>query len=803
MPLSVLCQAEPSTGHLKIDHEQGAGSQQKNFVMKSGRRRFSENPSDISETKAYSGSDFPPDDNRHNPCVYGVTITTIESFSWQWLYATNLALAYELIPTIKDKPLSYNPYLWLPLKVIVGWLLGSYWTPDSPLFKLIELQSASMLRQGDKPFVTITTMFGSGHNPPQYPSSEPSGQQAPKATTHPSGYSTHPVYSDSGNGNEDPEQDSHTLGLNCFVHPCRGFCRLRTSTDSTEPNEWPLNSRENSTAPTKTAPGQSSHPHLTDGHCLSCVSGFASWQPFQPETHQPDDAGMPGNLSATADDLIIINGLLNLRRHRPPGETITSFTIKHLPSPMATSETQQTRGSSQLSRTRLSQTGTKQARDHSKQRTCDVTIVGENGQQRPCGKASMNAHSLSSHKSRYHSGQKACDMMVIGEDDQDRPCGKICMNTQALIAHKRKSHNVLRTCNKIVFGQDGQQRPCGTICNEAQALADHKKRYHSRRQTCDLNVVGQDGQLKPCGVICKNAATLSAHKSTMHMGQRACQLTVVGEDGQQRPCGKVCKNARALKYHRRKEHTGQQTCSMTVVAESGQQQPCGKICKSVQALSTHKRIVHTGQQTCDLTVVGNNGQQWRCGKVLNNAQALCDHKRRHHSGQKICEATLVGQDGQLRPCGSVCKNARALSSHKSSMHRTQKTCHLTVIEDGQPQLCGKLFKTARALSEHRRRYHGRQQTCDKTVVGEHGQQRPCEKPCKNAEDLAKHKRRNHTGQQTCDKTVVGEHGQQQPCGKLFKNSKALANHKRIHRKRKPADEDLHDDLSLQEGKVSK
>ncbi|WOG27118.1 hypothetical protein [Endozoicomonas sp. 8E] len=661
--MSALSRAQPWTGRFTVDLEQITESQKKNFFIKCDRRTLSGDPLDIIEKKVYSGSDFPPHDKRHTSFGYELKTTIIEFISWQWLYATNLVVAYELILTIKDMPFNSNPYSWLPVEVVVGSIIKSYWSPDSPLFNPIEQQSASMLKQGGQPFTTITTMFGSVNNPSQHPSSKSSCQQAPQANKKPTDYFTHFQYSDSGNGNQGPEQGSHTLGLNCFIHPCHGICQFRPASQSSGFAEWSLNPEQDSTDHTEAAPGQGSRPHLTDGHCLSCISDFDSSNaidsrqipPFDTlndlpatehhfdscrrfQAYQPNDTEMPRIVSATADDLIIISGLLNLRKHNPLAETVTSFTITHLPSPVVTSETQQATGSSQpgQSLSQLSRTRTKQIKDRTGKRTCDTTIVGKNGQQRPCGRVCRNAKFLSFHKSRYHTGLKTCNVNVIGQDDQQRPCGKTCNDAKALADHKRRQHSGQETCHLTVVGQDGQPRPCGKICKNAQALSDHKRRHHSRQQTCHLTVVGEDGQRRPCGKVINNSQALTDHKRRHHSKQQTCDVTVIGQDGQQRPCRTICNNVQALSDHKRKQHSGQQTCDLTIVGQDGQPRPCGVVFKNFGSLSTHKSSIHRVQRTCHLIVVGDDGQLRQCGKVCKNSKVLSDHKRIHRKRKPAC-----------------------------------------------------------------------------------------------------------------------------------------------------------------------
>ncbi|WOG27089.1 hypothetical protein [Endozoicomonas sp. 8E] len=129
--------------------------------------------SNIADTNSYTGSDSPSDRKRHR---HGCS-SIIESISWQWLYATNLLVAFELILTNQDASYGSNPYSWLPLETVVAvsCLLKSFWNLYSPLFNPIEQRTLLMLTQ-DHRFATVTTMFGSGHNPRQCQPLESSGQ---------------------------------------------------------------------------------------------------------------------------------------------------------------------------------------------------------------------------------------------------------------------------------------------------------------------------------------------------------------------------------------------------------------------------------------------------------------------------------------------------------------------------------------------------------------------------------------------------------------------------------------------------
>ena len=222
----------------------------------------------------------------------------------------------------------------------------------------------------------------------------------------------------------------------------------------------------------------------------------------------------------------------------------------------------------------------KQTRPHSKEYPCPHSN---------CGKSYTTYQSLYFHKKRDHSGKQTCDVPVVGKDGQKRPCGKLYKNACSLSVHKRKNHSGQRICNEPMVGEDGQVRPCAKVCNSIQALSNHKRRDHSGKQTCDGAVVGKNGQVQPCGKVCKNAQALSAHKRRDHTGEQACDETVIGKDGQEQACGKVCNNAQALSDHKRRYHTGKQTCDVTVVGKDGLKRPCGKVCNNAKALSDHKR----------------------------------------------------------------------------------------------------------------------------------------------------------------------------------------------------------------------
>ncbi|WOG26963.1 hypothetical protein [Endozoicomonas sp. 8E] len=678
--LPVACHTEPLTSRLILEFEQNEGFPNRSFSIKRDLHTLRGNPSDIAHaiahTIGYARSDSSPDEKRYRTGGYRVKTTITEPVSWQWLYATRLLVAYELILTTKEAPLCATSYSRLPIEAVfaVVWLLTNYWNLNSLLFNPIEQQVASMLTQGNQPFVSITTMFGSGGTQQIQPS-ESSGQQVPEATTHPTDLLTGRPYSGSGSGdgNKDPQQHSHTLGLNCFFYPCNGVCQFRTSSDSSEPAEWPLNFEESLTGQTRAIPKQSSCPHLANGYCFSCLDHFDFLNPANAEispseiVDDPSDipTQCPYGLSSTTNDFAVINGPLNLKNLREKiGISIKLTRTDRAQAPVApenaifgTAHCQQTLSDDQ--------------RSILKEQICNETVVGKDGRQRPCGSVCKHARSLACHKSKYHTGQKTCKVTIVGEGGRRRTCGRVFEHAQALFDHRANDHSKQQNCDVIVVGKDGQQRPCGATCKNAKTLWYHKSKSHSGQQVCDLMVIGEDGQLQPCKKVFSSERSLTNHKSAYHTRQKVCLETVIGKDGQPGPCGIVCKNSQAFSDHKRLAHTGQKTCNAIVIGKDGQPGPCGKVYKNAKALTSHKSHTHSGQKTCGVIVVGEDNRQRPCGKVLKNSEALSNHKRKDHAGQQICDLMMIGKDGQQRPCGIICKNAKILSEHRSR-HRKRK-----------------------------------------------------------------------------------------------------------------------------------
>ncbi|WP_257280677.1 MULTISPECIES: hypothetical protein [unclassified Endozoicomonas] len=555
--LSVVCRAEPLTGHFIVE----------------------------------------------GPCSCGIKTALFESISLQSLHATNLLVGYEPILTSRDSPLNSSSCSWLPIEMalIVSWLLKNCRNPDLPLLNPIEQQELiSALTLGDCPFETMAMMHGSGDKTPQYPPSESSGQQVPEANIQPIGFFTSLLYSDFGDGNGDPQQYSHTLGLHCFVHPCHGFCQFGPSV---------------ATSP------ESSCYHSLNERCLVCKRHFGpgnaiySMSAGSTYTNDPngpakDDVPVSVNKPVSADDQVIIDGLLCLSDRSLPEKNGISCTTPHFTDSMGASASVCPP-------------------------TCDVRLVENEVQQPPCGKVCKNAHVLSERKRRERSRQRSCSVPVVRKAGRPEPCGKVCKSAYALSGHKRREHSGQRTCGVTVIGEDGRPRPCGVVCKHIHDLSEHKRKEHSSQKICDETVVGEDGQSWPCGVVCRNAHVLTNHKIREHSRQKTCDVNVLGEDGQPRPCGHICKNRKVLSDHKVRLHKGQKTCDVIVIVRDGQLRPCGTVCKNPKALSTHKSEYHTGQKTCSIAVIGEDGQQRPCGRVFRNARALSDHKKQHRKRKPV------------------------------------------------------------------------------------------------------------------------------------------------------------------------
>ncbi|WP_257281748.1 hypothetical protein [Endozoicomonas sp. ISHI1] len=603
MLLSVVCHAEPLTERFIVELEKNAVFHNQSFSMKSDQCTLLRDPSNIANTDDCAGPDSQPDDKPRKAGGNRAKSTIIESISWDLLYTTHLLAGCVMILTTRDAPLCLNPFLWIPPGEVttIGWLLKSRWNPDSPSFSSVEKPIEQQEVSQSHTFATITMMYGFGEDSQQNQPSKSSVQETTTVSPYPGESFNHLRYSDSDGGDAGPQQHSHTLGLNCFVHPCHGVCDLRESSESKEPAEWSMNC------------GQSSCSHLANGLCFSCMGHFVPlnsthcqqipplkiWDDI-PAIMSQYDSGQLFRQQPHSIDVNPTNSISSVERVASDGVVSDSVSAEAI--------------------SRSDATG---------QSTCNVIVVWEDGQLRPCGKVSRNVQALSVHKSKYHTGQKVCDVLVDGADGQQQPCRKICINAATLWNHKRSVHTIQQTCDATVVGQDGLLRSCGKLYSNIRALWNHKRSTHGGQRICNVKVTGENGRLQLCRAVCKSSKALSVHKSKVHSGQRTCDVTVIGEHGQLQPCGKVCKSAKALSDHKSGYHTGKKTCDVTVVGDDGQQRPCAAVCKHARALSTHKSVTHIRQRTCDETIVGEDSQQRLCGKICRSAQVLSEHKRMH------------------------------------------------------------------------------------------------------------------------------------------------------------------------------
>ncbi|WOG27249.1 hypothetical protein [Endozoicomonas sp. 8E] len=248
LPLSIICRAESLTIHFVNVHTTTTQS----FSVKYNFNPLLGSPTDFADTNGCAGLTLPHDDKPGRQGVYWLKMTFIESISWRLLFATNLLVAFQLILITNAPALSGKHYSWIPAAevfVTFGWLLKSYWNPDSLLFKPM-----GQLGVSHNDSFEITSLMLPGQSQQQTDQQNPqlvsSGQQASGSgtTTRVAGYFTYLVSSDSDDGKEDPEQEQHTFGLNCYVASCYGLCKFRLSSNSSESDEGALNSLESSTS---------------------------------------------------------------------------------------------------------------------------------------------------------------------------------------------------------------------------------------------------------------------------------------------------------------------------------------------------------------------------------------------------------------------------------------------------------------------------------------------------------------------------------------------------------------------------
>ncbi|WOG28498.1 hypothetical protein [Endozoicomonas sp. 8E] len=246
--VTIVCHAESLKRHFIVGFEQDEGVSKRSFSIKRDINSLSCNPSYLADINDDAESIFPPGDKPDSVGGYGATKSLVESISWELIFATHLLVAYKLVHTSSDSPMSTKANSWVPVEAFaaVGLLLKSYWNPDSLLSNPMDHREAtSVMTQGNDPFVIITMMLpgnGQQQNQPQNEQTGSSGQQASGTTTSTgiSGAITGLLTSGSGDGGESPEQPQHTYGLSCYVGSCHGVCQLRSSPRRMANNEQSL-----------------------------------------------------------------------------------------------------------------------------------------------------------------------------------------------------------------------------------------------------------------------------------------------------------------------------------------------------------------------------------------------------------------------------------------------------------------------------------------------------------------------------------------------------------------------------------
>ncbi|WP_422136993.1 hypothetical protein [Endozoicomonas sp. ALD040] len=500
--LSLICQAETWTNSFVVALEQEKGSPNLSFSIKHDPSALPGNLPETVDTNDHRGPFLLTSNKRHLSLSYRLATTLVESISWQLPYVTNLLVAYELTLTTKVAPISATSYSWLPAEmvVVVGWLLKSYWNPDSLLFNPTKQQETSQ----DRPFSSIIMMVVPvpEQGQQQRYSSGSSGHRASGTSQYNIGSSLGPPPSGSGDddGNGGYQQNQHTLGLNCLV--CNGICRLRPSSDIRMPAEWTMGSPERSTGNTvlsdlsdvqlqDTSEQPFQEPYIDslsfggvalDGVALDGVAsdgvasdGVASGSVIAEAAYNGNpnpDVPAPWNLPST-NDFTVFDRIID---HQNPHEQDEFFLTP------AHSETQQTTTESLHSnhnQPNVTRTGATQHISVKGLSICNLIVVGEDCQTRSCGEVCHSAKALSLHKNRYHTGEQTCDVNVVEEGGRPRPCGKVFKSAESLLSHKSRSHIGHKTCNVIVVS-NGRSQPCGKICKSDQTLFDHQREHRKR-----------------------------------------------------------------------------------------------------------------------------------------------------------------------------------------------------------------------------------------------------------------------------------------------------------------------------------
>ncbi|WP_257292228.1 hypothetical protein [Endozoicomonas sp. ONNA1] len=412
LPLSVICQAEIVTRRFVVEllQNQDTASPDQVFSTKRDLNTLSGSSLDIDNTNDFTGPDFPADDNLHGFNGYGLATTFIKSISWQLLYATPLLVAYELALTTHEAPPGSKPYSWLPGEALiaVGWLLKSYWNPNSLLFSPMDQPEGSQ----DHPFAITTSGLSEqgeqDNGPPNQPPAS-SDQQASGTTTQSTGFFTNPLNYGSDDGNEDPQQQQHTFALNCFVHPCHGVCRFRPPSASggldEADEECPICTEMFRNGIVTPCCSKRIDTHCLRRAFLSTPGSSTKTCPFCRE-----DLSWLAQSPAFSVSEEAQQGLAD-PFHEPPGNS-----------------------SSQTDPFVFA----------SGQRICEAPIMGEDGQIRPCGVLCPSAKDLSYHNFIMHTKQRICGETATGVNGWERQCKRVFRNSKALAKHKAKYHRERR-----------------------------------------------------------------------------------------------------------------------------------------------------------------------------------------------------------------------------------------------------------------------------------------------------------------------------------------------------------------------
>ncbi|WOG25631.1 hypothetical protein [Endozoicomonas sp. 8E] len=261
--------------------------------------------------------------------------------------------------------------------------------------------ATTLTTQEDHPFaINIMGLPGQaeGKNDPANQPSASSGLQASATATQLKASFNSSLNSGSGEGNQDPEQQQHTYGLNCYVDFCNGFCQLRP-------------------------PSASGGLTEADEECPVCLDELT------------DEVTAPC-CSKKVDRHCLQRVILTTSLWSCPHCRGDLSPLARLPEFVAGIEAQRDlSGPYNGPRFSVSQTGSLVVG-----LVCNTFII-EDGQIWRCGEIFPNASSLSAHESAEHSGGRMCDITVADTDGRQRLCWTLCRSSRDLTEHKRRYHN--------------------------------------------------------------------------------------------------------------------------------------------------------------------------------------------------------------------------------------------------------------------------------------------------------------------------------------------------------------------------